>query len=181
MAEVSTNRGQVFFEVIRWQFIRFQMIAGSRLLFLKFMSNMLCLCQYRPALLRFWFQTNLGRENLASYLKIQAGKKDAFHFSHHSLALVTLHVQFLCSDWSNFDRWVHAENLCNILELVYFHSWSWQSFVSTRDVFNCNFYKMKYSCYQESFGIHAPLVNVGNPISNGTVFVFHLAGCVREL
>ena len=50
---------------------------------------MLCLCHYGPALLRFWFQTDLGRENSASYLKIQAGKTDAFHFSHHSHALVT--------------------------------------------------------------------------------------------
>ena len=33
---------------------------------------MLCLCHYGPALLRFCFQTNLGRENSASYLKIQA-------------------------------------------------------------------------------------------------------------
>ena len=46
---------------------------------------------------------------------------------------------FLCSDWSKFDRWVHAENLCSILKLVYFDSWSWQSFVSTCDVFNCLF------------------------------------------
>ena len=34
-AQVWTHRGRVFFEVIRWQFTRFQMIAGSRLLFLK--------------------------------------------------------------------------------------------------------------------------------------------------
>ena len=47
---------------------------------------------------------------------------------------------FLCSDWSKFDRWVHAENLCSILKLVYFDSWSWQSFVSTCDVFNCLVY-----------------------------------------
>ena len=46
------------------------------------------------------------------------------------------YVQFLCSDWSKFDRWVHAENLCSILKLVYFDSSSWQSFVSTCDVFN---------------------------------------------
>ena len=26
------------------------------------------------------------------------------------LTMVTLFVQFLCSDWSKFDRWVHAEN-----------------------------------------------------------------------
>ena len=27
---------------------------------------------------------------------------------------------------------------------------------------------------------NAPLVKVGNPISDGIVFVFHLAGCVRD-
>ena len=63
----------------------------------------------------------------------------AFDFSHQGHALVTLYVQFLCSDWSKFDRWVHAENLCSILKLVYFESWSWQSFVSACDVFNCLF------------------------------------------
>ena len=67
---------------------------------------------------------------------LQAGKTVAFDFSHHGYALVTLYVQFLCSDWSKFDRWVHAETLCSILNLVYFDSWSWQSFVSTCDVFN---------------------------------------------
>ena len=46
----------------------------------------MCLCHYGPALLTFWFQTDLGRENSASYLKMQAGKTDAFHFSHHSHA-----------------------------------------------------------------------------------------------
>ena len=91
---------EYYFEVIRWQFTRFQMIAGSRLLFLKFIFNMLCLCQYRPALLRFWFQTDLRRKNSASFFKIQAGKT----FSNHGHALVTLHVQFLCSDWLKFDR-----------------------------------------------------------------------------
>ena len=64
---------------------------------------------------------------------------DAFDFSLQGHALVTLYVQFLYSDWSKFDRWVHAENLCSILILVYFDSWSWQSFVSTCDVFNCLF------------------------------------------
>ena len=94
---------------------------------------MLCLCHDGPSLLRFWFQTNHGRENSASYL--QAGKT----FSYHGHALVTFFVEFLCSDCSKFDRWVHAENLCIILKLVYFDSWSWQSFVSTCDVFNCLF------------------------------------------
>ena len=71
--------------------------------------------------------------------KIQAGKTEAFHFFHHSYALVTLYVQFLCCDWSKFDRWVHADNLYSILKLVYFDSWSLQSFLSTCDVFYCLF------------------------------------------
>ena len=114
---------------------QFQMTAGLSLFFKWFIWNMLCLCHYGPALLGFWYQTDLGSENSASFLKIQAGKT----FSYHGHALVTLYVQFLCSDWSKFDRWVHAENLCSILKLVYFDSWSWQSFVSTCDVFNCLF------------------------------------------
>ena len=99
---------------------------------------MLCLCHYGPALLLFWFQTDLGRQNLAS-LKMQAGNKDAFNFSHHSHVLVTLHVEFLCPDWSKLDRWVHMENSHSILKLVCLDSWSWQSFARTCDVFNCLF------------------------------------------
>ena len=88
---------EYFFVVICWRVTSFQMIAGS---FFEFVWNMLCLCHYGPALLTFCFQTDLGRENSANYLKMQAGKTDAFHFSHHSHALVTLHVQFLCCIWS---------------------------------------------------------------------------------
>ena len=50
---------------------------------------------------------------------LQAGKAVAFDFSRHGHALVTFYVQFWCSDWSKFDRWVHAENLCSIWKLVY--------------------------------------------------------------
>ena len=125
-AQVSIHRGGVFFEVIRWQITSFKWLQAQVYFFQWFIWNMLCLCHYNPALLRFWFQTELGRENSASFLKIQAGKT----FSYHGHALVTLYVQFLCSDWSKFDRWVHAENLCSILKLVYFDNWSWQSFVS---------------------------------------------------
>ena len=147
---------------------------------------MLCLCHYGPALLRLWFQTDLRRENSAIFLKMQAGKT-VFYHGH---ALITLYVQFLYSDWSKIDRWVHAENLCSIMTVVYFESWSWQSFVSTCDVFNCLrhwMYKMKYSCYQESPVIHGWFVywvfgwemrrlsKFGNPISDCIVFVFHLA------
>ena len=110
---------ECLFEVIRWQVI----------------WNMLCLCHYSPSLLRFWFQTNLGRENSASYLEILAGKT----FSCQGHTVETLYVQFLCSDWSKFYTSVHADNLCIILNLVYFDGWSSQTFLSTCDVFNCLF------------------------------------------
>ena len=185
---VDLSRSSIFwsYPLITYSF---SMIAGS---FFKFISNMLFLCHYRPALLRFWFQTDLRRKNSASFFKIQAGKT----FSYHGHALVTLYVQFLCSDWSKFDRWVHAENLCSILKVVYFDSWSWQSFVSTCDVFNCLFplnvqneiqllsRVFSYSwlvCLLGFWLRNASLVKADNPISDGIVFVFHLAGCVREL
>ena len=49
---------------------------------------------------------------------LHAGKAIAFDFSHRQ-ALITLYVQFLCSDWSKFDRWVHVENLCSVWKLAY--------------------------------------------------------------
>ena len=128
---------------------------------------------------------------------LQAGKTVAFDFAHHDHALVTLFVQFLCCDWSKFDRWVHAENLCSILKLVYFDSRSWQSFVSTCDFFNCLFplnivqneiqLLSRVFCFSwlvclSGFWLrNTSLVKVGNPISDGIVFVFHLAWCVRGL
>ena len=127
---------------------------------------------------------------------LQAGKTVAFDFSHHGHALVTFYVQFLCSGWSKFDRWVYAENLWSILNLVYFDSWSWQSFVSTCDVFNCLFpldvqneiqLLSRVFCYSWLVCLlvfwlrNTLLVKVGNPISDGIVFFFHLAWCVRGL
>ena len=168
------------------------MIAGSSLFLKKFIWNMLCSCHYAPALLRFWFQTNLGRENLASYLEIQARKT----FSCQGHVLVTLYVQFLCFDWSKFDRWVHAENLYSILKLVHFDSWSWQSFLSTCNVFNCplplnvqNEIQLlsRVFCYSWLVCLSiiwlrdASLVEVQNPISDGIVFFFHLAWYVRAV
>ena len=67
--------------------------------FLKFIWNMLCLCHYGPALLTFLFQTDIGRENSASCLKIQAGKTDAFHFSHHGHAPRPIFMLWLVKIW----------------------------------------------------------------------------------
>ena len=141
---------------------------------------MLCLCATQ---LKFWFQTDFGRANSASCYR--QGRQLLLTF----LTMVTLYVQFLCSDGSKFDRWVHAQNSCSILNLVYFDSLNWQSFVSTCDVFSCLFPLDVQNKIQLLSGVfcypwlvcllgfwlrNASLVKVGNPISDGIVFVFTL-------
>ena len=85
------------------------------------------------------------------------------------------------ASWNLFTLTAEADRVLCQLEMfltVFFH---WM-------------YKMKLSCYQESSVIHGwlvclldfwlrntSLVKVGNPISYGIVFAFHLAGCVRGL
>ena len=152
---------------------------------------MLCLCATQ---LRFWFQTDFGRENSASYYR--QGRQLLLTL----LTMVTRWSRstsnFYAADWSKFDRWVHAENLYSILNLVYFDNWSWQSFVSTCDVFNCLFplnvqneiqLLSRVFCYSWLVCLlgfwlrNTSLVKVGNLISDGIVFVFHLAWCVRGL
>ena len=110
-AQVSTHRGRVFFEVIRWQITSFKWSQAQVYFFQWFIWNMLCLCHYGPALLR--------REN----------------WSRVGHALRPIFMLWLVKIW----QWVHAENLCSILKVVYLDSWSWQNFVSTCDVFNCLF------------------------------------------
>ena len=75
-------------------------------------GNKLCLW---AVLITFWFQTDLGRENWASFYRY--GRQ--LLLTHHGYALVTLYVQCLCSEWSKLDWQVHAENLCSIWKLVY--------------------------------------------------------------
>ena len=92
---------------------------------------------------------------------VHARKAIAFDFSK-SQALITLYVQFLCSDWSKFDRWVHVENLCSVWKLAY---WLLKltEFCVILWCFKLSFstwyqYKMKYSCYQDCSVIHGWLV-----------------------
>ena len=115
---VSGVLGRVFFEVIRWKVTSFQMTAGSSLIFLKIdMKYVVFMCRTIKILIWNWPRTRKFSEPFST------GKTVAFDFAYYGHALVTLYVQFLCSDWSKFDRWVHAEKLCSILNLVYFDSW----------------------------------------------------------
>ena len=146
-AQVSTHRRQVFFEVIRWQVTSFQVIAGSSSSFFKIhMKYVVFMCYTIKILIANWPRTRKFRKLL------QAGKTVAFDFSHHGHALVTLYVQFLCSDWSKFDRWVHAENLCSILNLFILTAEADRvlcQLVMFLTVFFHWMCKMKFSCYQD--------------------------------
>ena len=123
------SRSSIFLKLSADKLLVFK-LSQAQVCFLKIYMKYVVFMSLWPSTIKILI-SNLGHENSASYLKIQAGKT----FSYHGHALVTLYVQFLCSNWSKFDRWVHAENLFSILKLVYFDSWSWQSFVSTCDVF----------------------------------------------
>ena len=68
------------------------MIAGSRLLFLK---------------LKYVVFVSIAPHYYDSDVKMTSDTKIQT-FSNHGHVLVTLHVQFLCSDWLKFDRWVHT-------------------------------------------------------------------------
>ena len=130
---VDPSRSSIFLKLSADKLLVFKWSQAEVCFFKIHMKYALFLCRTIKILISNWPRTRKFSQLL------QAGKAVAFDFDHHGHALVTIYVQFLRSDWSKFDRWAHAENLCSILNLVYFDSWSWQSFVSTYDVFNCLF------------------------------------------
>ena len=111
------------------------MIAGSSLFFPMIHMKCVVFLSLWPRTVKILISNSPRTRKFSQLFKNTGGKT----FSYHGHALVTLYVQFLYSDWSKFDRWVHAENSYSILKVVYFDSWSWQSFVSTCDVFSCLF------------------------------------------
>ena len=125
-------------------------------------------------------------------LYLHAGKVITFEFSHCH-ALITLYVQFLCSDWSKFDRWL-CEKFMQRLETCLLIAGADRvlsgSFVSSCDVLNflfllgvqneiqlllrlfCNSWLV---CLLHFLLTNAPLVKViGNPISDGIFFIKEL-------
>ena len=103
-AQVSTHQGRVFF----WSYplTIYSFSNDCRLTFtvfkihIKYVVFMSVSPRTITILISNWPQT----QKFSSFFKIQAGKT----FSYHGHVLVMLHVQFLCSDWLKFDRWVHA-------------------------------------------------------------------------
>ena len=116
-ARVSTHRGQVFrpsYPLTSYYFSNDRRLKFN--FFIIHLTYAVFMCRTIKSLISNWPRTRKFSQ------LFKAGKTIAFDVAHHSHVLVTLKVQFLCSDWSKLDRWVHAENLCSISNLVYFDS-----------------------------------------------------------
>ena len=132
-AQVSTYRGRVFFEVILDNKLLVFKWSRAQVYFFQNSWNMLCSC---AAQLKFWFQTDLGRENSASHYR--QGRQLILTF----LTMVTRWSR----STSNFYALIGQNSTGEFMRKIYAASWnclldtwSWQSFVSTCDVFNCLF------------------------------------------
>ena len=98
---------------------------------------MLCLCHYPSALKRFWFQTDLGRENSASYLK-KNGREDPFlPLSRVDLDLRPIFMFRLVKIWqvSSCGRFMQHLETCLLWQLrlteFYVNLWCfWLSFTT---------------------------------------------------
>ena len=141
-----------FFEVIRWQVTSFQMITGSRLIFFKFICNMFCFC---AAQLKYWFKTDLGRENPASYYR--RGRQLL-------LTLLTMVTRWSRST-SNFYALIGQHLTGELRRKIYAALWILFTLTAEADRVLCQLvmfltvffhwmHKMKFSCYQESSVIH---------------------------
>ena len=117
-AQVSTHRGQVFFQSYSMTSYQFSNDRRLKFNFFKKIHMKYAVYVYRriKILISNWPPTRKFSQLL------QTGKTVPFDFAHHDHALVMVFVQFLCCDWWTFGRWFHGENLCSILNLVYFDS-----------------------------------------------------------
>ena len=154
--QVSTHRGQVFFEVIRWQVTSFQVIAGSSSILFKFIWNILCLC---AAQLKVWLQTDLRRENAASCYG--QGRQLVLTF-------LTMVMRWSRST-SNFYALIGQNLTGEFMGKIYTASWILFILTAEADRGLCQLvvfltvffhwmYEMKFSCYQEPSVIHSQSV-----------------------
>ena len=108
------------------------MIAGSKSIFLKCIWKKSCSW---AALLKFWFRTDLGRENSTGFY--MQGRQSLLTFltvTRWSRSTSNFYVLIGQNLTGEFMRKIYAAS-GNLLT----DSWSWQSFVSSCDVLNCLF------------------------------------------
>ena len=133
---VDPSRSSIFLKLSVDKITSFNWSQAQVYFFQWFIWNMLCLCHYGPALLKFWFQTDLGRENSASFLKIQAGRP-----------FLTMDTRWSRSA-SNFYALIGQNLTGEFLRKIYAASWKLFTLTACAeayrvfcqcDVFNCLF------------------------------------------
>ena len=180
-AQVSTHRGRVLFLSYPLTNHQFQMIVGSSLFFPKIHMKYVVFMPLWPRTVKILISNWPWTQKISQLFKTTGGEDLFFH----GYVLVMLYVQFFYSDWSKFDRWVHMKNLCSILKVVLLWQLKLTDFCVNLWCFYW-MYKMKYSYYQGSSVFHGWFVycvfgwemrrlsKLGNPTSDGIVFVFTL-------
>ena len=151
---------------------------------------MFCVC---AAQLKFWFKSDLGRENSASYYR--QGRQLLLTF----FAMVTRWSR----STSNFYALIGQNLTGEFMRKIYAASWNLFTLIGEADRLLCQLvmfltvffywmYKGNSAAIKSLLLLMASLFTgflvekyvackIGNPISDGIVFVFHLAWCERGL
>ena len=158
------------------------------------MWNVLCfIC---AAQLKFWFQTDLGSQDLASFCGQGKHASCFWLFSPRwrvGHALRPIFMLRLVKIWQviSCGKFMQHLGTCLLWRLKLTEFCVTLMFLTV--FFHCTLYKwnsaaikslLAYSwlvCLSGFWLRNTSLVNVGNPISGGIIFVFHLAWCVRGL
>ena len=194
-AQVSTHRGRVFFEVIGWQVTSFQMIAGLSLIFsihMKYVVFYMCrtikisnLISNWPRKLRFsqFLQAGKTCQLLLTFLtKVTRWSRSTSNF--YALIGQNLTVEFMqkiyAASWNLFTLTAEAGRV--LCQLVMFLTVFPLNIVQNEIQLLSRVFCYSWLVCLSGFWLrNTSLVKVGNPISDGIVFVFHLAWCVRGL
>ena len=184
-AQVSTRRGRVFFEVIRWQITKFKW-SQAQVYFFQWFKYVVFMSLW-PRTIRIVISNWPRTRKFSQFFK-------KYRRGRPFLTMVTRWSR----STSNFYALIGQNLTGEFMRKI--HALSWKLFTLTAEadrvlfqlgmfltVFSLRMYKLKYSCYQESsiyswllcllgFWLrNTSLVEFSNSISDGIVFVFHLA------
>ena len=187
-AQVSTHWVRVLFWI--YPVTNYYLLNDRRLKFIFFKCMLNKLCSWAVPL-RFWFETDLGRQNSAGFYMqslltfltmVTCWSRSSSNF--YALICQKLTGEFMrkmyaasgtCFLIAEADRVLYRQ-LFMFLTVFFHWNYKWRQLLSR---FFCNSWLV---CLLEKCLGNAPLVKIiGNPISYGIVFVFHLAWCVRGL
>ena len=180
-AQVLAYRGRVFLDFIRWQVTSFQMIAGLSLMFF---NSYEIFCVNLPNLI--WPRTRnsgsyyrQGRQLLSTFpTMVTSWSRSTSNF--YALIVQNLRGELMrktyAASWNLFTLTAEADSVLSqlVIFLTVFFYWMYKIHLLSR-VF-CYSWLV---CLLGFWLRNTSLVKVGNPISDGIVFVFHLAWYVR--